>query len=289
MVASLLLIGCAATDYDRLIGFAPTTAAAPTDFDAIAAYAAYAQAAYPRDDEIMQAFPNTVRISTPGGNGARYFFEVSEETQTQTISVRGTHTFNAILHDIEFEIVPNALAAAPLHRGFEAEARLIYADIQPHLNPAYRTRLTGHSLGATVSAIMMIYLQRDGFEVERSINFGQPKFTNTAGAELYSDLDLLRVVDANDVVPMLPPRFSLHPSHGPYAHVGEEVILLDGPYFVLLEAHDAERISVDKFWRDRNFASGEDHHMARYLERIGAKRDVPQQVDYATWRSLTAH
>ncbi|MFN3170963.1 MAG: lipase family protein [Hyphomicrobiales bacterium] len=237
----------------------------------------------------MEMFPDTVRISTPGGNGVRYFLEVSPQEQTQTIAVAGTRTFSDILHDIAFAIVPDNLLHAAFHEGFEAEARLVYADVRPHLNPDYQVRLTGHSLGAAVSAILMIYLQGDGYLIEPSINFGQPKFMNRASAELYSDLPLQRVVDANDIVPMLPPRFLLHPTHGAYAHVGEEIILLEGAYFVHLTSHDAERLSVDQFWRDRDFASREDHHMARYTERIAAKQVLAQEVDYMVWRSMAAN
>lgn len=287
VLAAMMLVGCAPMHIGRLVDFTPTIVTNHANFDTIAEYASYAQAAYWPDEEIMQAFPDTVRINTPGENAARYFLEVSPADQTQTISVRGTHTFRDILHDIEFQLVPDFGSGVVFHRGFETAARLIYEDVKPHLNPNYRTRLTGHSLGAAVSAILLIYLQQDGYLVERSINFGQPKFTNVAGANLYSDLPLQRVVDANDVVPMLPPQFFLHPLHGAYAHVGEEVILLDGPYFGQLNDHDAERISIDQFWRDRDFASRADHHMARYLERIENKEGQAQLVDYRSWQQLS--
>lgn len=289
VLAAMMLVACAPMQFDRLTDFTPTIVTTYADFDTIAEYATYAQAAYWPDEEIMQAFPDTLRINTPGEDGTRYFLEVSPVNQTQTISVRGTHTFGDILHDIEFQLVPDGDSGVAFHRGFETQARLIYADVRPYLNLDYRTRVTGHSLGAAVSAILMIYLQQDGYLVERSINFGQPKFTNTAGAELYSDLPLQRVVDANDVVPMLPPEFFLHPSYGAYAHVGEEVILLDGPYFGQLTDHDAERLSVDQFWRDRDFASRVDHHMARYQERIENKQGLAQLVDYRAWRRLSSN
>ena len=42
--------------------------------------------------------------------------------------------------------------------GFDAVASNVYADIKPHLVPGYKTHLTGHSLGAAVAAIVMIYM-----------------------------------------------------------------------------------------------------------------------------------
>lgn len=279
-----LLVACAGLQFDPLEGFVPTDAGRKPDFEAIAEYAAYAQAAYFSEDEIRNRYPATVRINAPRGTKTRYFLTVEPADRRQTISVRGTKTFNDVLHDIEFAIVEDAGLQLPLHKGFEADARLIYADVKPYLKRDYRTRVTGHSLGAAVSAILMIYLQRDGFTVERSINFGQPKFTNVAGAERYEALPLQRIVDRDDVVPMLPPLLSRHPKHGAYAHVGEEVVLLDGPEFLQLDDHDSARISVDEFWRQRKFASKDDHRMQQYLARIEPKRSRSNRVDYSAWR-----
>lgn len=287
-LACLLVVSCAPLQYDRLLDFTPATATTQADFQRVAEYASYAQAAYWPEEQIRSAFPDTVRINAPGENGTSYFLTASSQTQTQTISVRGTHTFADILHDIEFQLTPDSSLEAAFHKGFEEEALLIYDDVRPHLNRGYSTRLTGHSLGAAVSAILMIYLQRDGYIVEPSINFGQPKFMNAAGVERYADLPLQRVVNHNDIIPMLPPTFSLHPRFGAYAHVGEELVLLDGPYYVHLEGHDAERVSIDEFWRERNFASQEDHHMQRYQERIRGKLTEAVPVDYGRWRQTAS-
>lgn len=280
----LVVSACAGRGFDTLDGFTPAAVRTTTDFEAIAIYAQYAQAAYLPEAEIKTLYPGTVRINAPKGTKTRYFLDVQPTQKLQTISVRGTKTLNDVLHDVEFAIVAGTGLPIPIHKGFEADALLIYADVKPYLRKDYRTRLTGHSLGAAVSAILMIYLQRDGFQVEPSINFGQPKFTNVAGAEHYKDLPLQRVVDRNDVVPMLPPPLVKHPRHGAYAHLGEEIVLLDGPYFVRLDEHDSERLSVDEYWRDRRFASKADHRMAVYRDRIDSKRKVARQLSYDEWK-----
>lgn len=284
VLLTLFVVSCATAPFDSLGNFNQTVVSSTPDFELIAEYAGYAHAAYQDEDEIRRLYPNTVRVSVPEGTKTLYFLEISPETKTQTISVRGTKTFKDWLYDLEFRIVEDNSLDVAFHKGFESDANLIYADVKPYLKPGYRTRVTGHSLGAAVSSILLIYLQRDGYDVEKSINFGQPKFTNAAGAERYKDLPLQRIVDGNDVVPMLPPDFLRHPEHGRYAHTGEEVIVLEGPYFVQLDEHDAERISIDEFWRDRDYASKADHRMPLYIERIESKKTSAQQIDYKQWR-----
>ena len=236
LAITVFLAACVGTQFDTLDDFVPSAVSDKPDFEAISTYATYAQTAYLSEDAIRARYPGTVRINAPQGTKTRYFLDVQPARKLQTISVRGTKTFGDVLHDIEFAIVEDVGLQLPLHKGFEADARLIYVDVKPFLRKDYTSRVTGHSLGAAVSSILMIYLERDGFTVERSINFGQPKFTNTEGAERYKALRLQRVVDRNDVVPMLPPPLSRHPRHGTYAHVGKEIILLDGPDFIQLDS-----------------------------------------------------
>ena len=85
-----------------------------------------------------------------------------------------------------------------------------------------------HSLGGAVAAILTIYMIEDGVEVVRVVTFGQPQFTTADGVKRLSFLPLARVVDENDVVPMVPPATATNLSFGPYEHVGPEVILLEG-------------------------------------------------------------
>jgi triacylglycerol lipase len=287
LAAFPLLGACAAFQPDPSVDLSNVRDARGADFANILTFARYAGAAYRNDAEISETFPNTVRINEFGRGGARYFLERSDRDRTQTISVRGTRSWADRLHDVEFRLVNELAVGAAFHRGFEADARRVYADVRPFLRPNDRIRVTGHSLGAAVSAILTIYMLRDGFDVMPGVNFGQPKFTNRAGAVQYADLPILRVVNRNDVVPMLPPRLSLDPNHGSYAHIGEEIILLDGPDFVHLTAHDAERLSVDDFWRDRNYASRADHPIGQYLDSLDAKRTGARQVPFAAWKAAT--
>lgn len=280
----LLLGGCAASnlDFARELTFQP--AKIQTDFTEIMSFAERSKAAYASPEIIRQRFPDTIRVAEPEHTKVQYFLEVSPADKTQTISVRGTANFFDVIRDAEIIIGESVRIGIPVHTGFRRLALLVYEDVKPYLHKDYKTRLTGHSLGAVISAILMLYLQQDGYVVDRAINFGQPKFTTALGVTRFKDSPLQRVVDSNDIVPLLPPRLLRHPVHGAYEHIGEEVILLEGASFIHLNEHDSSRISVGSFWRNMDQASLQDHRIDRYLERIAPKQQAPQQVDYLEWR-----
>jgi triacylglycerol lipase len=62
--------------------------------------------------------------------------------------------------------------------------------------------------------------------------------------------------------------------------IGAEVILLDGPEFVFLPSHDANRIALGEFWRSLSYSDLEDHQMEKYLRRIAAKANGAKEVPY---------
>ena len=115
------------------------------------------------------------------------------------------------------------------------------------------------TIRGAVAAILTIYMIEDGVEVVRVVTFGQPRFTTADGAKRLSFLPLARVVDENDIVPMVPPASAINLRFGPYEHVGPEVILLEGRNIVYLPSHDANRISLGEFWRSVSFADLKDH------------------------------
>ena len=171
-------------------------------------------------------------------------------------------------------------ANIPVHSGFDLAARAIYADVRPYLKTGYEAYLTGHSLGGAVAAILTIYMIEDGAEVVRVVTFGQPQFTTADGVKRLSFLPLARVVDENDIVPMVPPATATNLGFGPYEHVGPEVILLEGRNIVYLASHDANRISLGEFWRSVSFADLKDHKMEKYLKRIADKTKGTTEVPY---------
>src|SRR5450432_39084 len=93
-------------------------------------------------------------------------------------------------------------------------------------------------------------------------------------------LPLTRIVDENDIVPLVPPNTYTDPKFGPYDQIGPEVILLEAHDFVYLPSHDAARIDLGEFCRSLSFADLKDHEMQKYLRRIASKATRATQVPY---------
>lgn len=250
------------------------------DFKNIAWYVERARVAYHAEDAIRAAYPNTVRVSTPDDTEVLYFLEVDPDRREQIITVRGTDNLDNALQDADYLRAEDSALGIPVHRGFDEDTRAVYADLLPHLNPDYDTYVTGHSLGAAISTLLMMYLHKDGYPVQRSVNFGQPKLTNKAGAKAFDQLPLMRVVDANDVVPLLPATTLLDSIHGVYTHFGEEVILLTGPHYVFLDQREAMRDSRGDFWHNLGHESMEAHHVDLYAQQVTDKESNSVEVPY---------
>ena len=198
------------------------------NFEVIRWFALRAKAAYDQEAQIKAVFPDTIRVSIVPGTDVQYFLEFDPKAGEQIISIRGTDNLQNFKQDAEYIPSKNKQSHIYVHSGFDADTYKVYLDILPFLRKELRVKLTGHSLGAAISTLLMIYLHADGFDIARSINFGQPKLTNKDGVNRYEFLPLTRVVDENDVVPLLPPVTLLDSLHGLYEHLGDEIILLEG-------------------------------------------------------------
>lgn len=249
------------------------------DFTELAFYAERSSAAYDPVAQIRKEYPLTTRAVTVASVDVQYFIETDLSKGTQTLSVRGTAAKPNVWEDVETALVPDSLLGIPLHRGFQRDAKAIFDDARPHLRKDLRLRLTGHSLGGAVAAILAEYYAKEGYRVERLVTFGQPRVATKATVE---DLDELlavttRVVNDLDVVPMIPPYTDIRP----YQHFSSEVILLAGPDYVFLDNHDADRLSIGDFWRNITDFSAKEHHMDGYLANVREKAvDGSRQVPY---------
>ena len=279
LICASLLTACA-TPSPLILSLGSKVIPHKVDFEEIYKFAERSNEAYASKAEIKSRYPYTVRINSPGQTSVQYFLERNDAARTQFITVRGTDDRTNLFEDIDFSERKDRKINIPVHTGFDRIARAIYADVKPYLKPGYKTYVTGHSLGGAVAALLSIYLIEDGVAVKRVVTFGQPRFTTAAGAKRLSFLPLTRVVDENDVVPMLPPSFLRDEIYGPYDHTGPEVILLEAQNFVWLPIHDATRIALGAFWRSISFADLTDHHMDNYLRRIADKLRGATEVAY---------
>jgi triacylglycerol lipase len=280
LVCLFALTACIGVSKQELQLLGATIAPANVDFVELHAYAGRAKAAYATEAVIRGQYPATIVVSAPGRTDAQYFIERDDKAKVQYIAIRGTANKRNVLEDVEMRIREDLALAIPVHIGFDATTRLLYADMQPYLRKNYTTFITGHSLGGAIAALLAIHMIDDGYKVEKVVTFGQPKFTTREGVEKLEFLELIRVVDENDIVPMLPPTTIVNRVYGVYEHAGPEVILLEGPRYVFLPTHDASRISVGEFGRSLNLADLKDHHMDNYLRRLEAKKVNAVAVSY---------
>ena len=276
----MALTGCVGVSSKELQALGSTVTPANIDFAELSTYAGRAKTAYAAEPAIRSKYPATIRVSAPGKTDAQYFLERDDGAKVQYIAIRGTANRKNILEDVEMRIREDFALAIPVHAGFDATTRVLYADMKPDLKPGYKTYITGHSLGGAIAALLAIYMVEDGYKVERVVTFGQPKFTTAAGVERLGFLTITRVVDENDVVPMLPPTSLINRRHGSYQHAGPEVILLEGPHYVFLPTHAAERISLGELSRSLGLADLADHHMDNYLKRLSSKTTGAVAVSY---------
>jgi triacylglycerol lipase len=280
VVCLLALTACVGVSRQELQLLGSTITPTKVDFVELTAYAGRSKAAYATEAVIRSQYPATVRVSAPGKTDAQYFLEQDDRAKIQYIAIRGTANKRNLIEDLELRIREDLALAIPVHIGFDATARLVYEDMKPYLKKSYTTYITGHSLGGAVAALLAIHMVDDGYKVDRVVTFGQPKFTTTDGVQKLGFLTLTRVVDENDVIPMLPPTTIFNRVYGVYQHAGPEVVLLDGPHYVYLPTHDAGRISIGEFGRSLSLASLADHHMDNYLGRIAAKTGNAVAVRY---------
>lgn len=253
--------------------------AVDVDFKNVDWYAKRAQLAYSDKDEILKELDNVLYINTIPERDIQFFIEQLPDNR-QLISVRGTANLANVREDLEYQKSRNNKIDIYVHKGFDEDASAVFNSALPHLDKNQEIILTGHSLGAAVSSLLMIYLHHEDYKIGPSINFGQPKFTNLEGAETYGFLKLTRIVDRDDVVPLVPPVSILSSIHGEYRHFGQEVILLGGPYFVYLDNHIVTEKDLSEVWANLHDLSVKDHMIANYRNRIQEKFARQTEVPY---------
>lgn len=262
----VVLTGCAGGLSQTFKQSLSTIVSKQINFSELEYYAKRSKSAYASIQDIRKTYPLVTRAVTLETIDVRYFIETDLVSREQTLSIRGTAVRANVWEDIESSLVPDNILGIPLHRGFHRDATAIHADATPHLRKDFKLRITGHSLGGAAAAILAAYYEKEGYIVERLVTFGQPKYTTEQPSEHLLSVST-RVVNKLDVVPMVP-VYSLARK---YQHFDGEVILRDGPYYVYLDVHDADRLSIGQFWRNLTDFSAKDHHMDGYLANIEEK------------------
>ncbi len=252
----------------------PGTEVAPEiNWKRLAEFAEAAGNAYATVEEIEKTYgkKNVVVRDLPGSEG-RYFIYFNHKEKTQTLAVRGTANKANALVDLDSIKVFDPRLNIFIHRGFLKSADALYADALPLLQPDYKTRLTGHSLGGAMACLLMMTLIHEGYPVEEVLTFGQPKVTNEQGGREFSKAPLYRIVNDNDIVAQVPPSNVIYDLAGTYEHFGPEITLLGDNKWSYSPVHIPQDYVTNNNWKTLTAAHGTDHQIKNYIERIKGLR-----------------
>jgi len=251
-------------------GMPPGQVDAPVDFPLILEHARRAAAAYEPDEAIQARFGRThrVTVSDVPHLDVRAFVEIDDEHEVQWIVVRGTSNLANIDEDADYDKEFAKMLGVPVHHGFVRDTQAVWSFARPLLEDGYETRITGHSLGGAVAAVLAMRLKAEGRPPHNCVTFGQPKVTDEKGVDIYRDLPLLRVVNHDDPVPLLPWETLGSLEGGLYRHFGRELWLTDRGTWELFHEHQAERYRLTSFLERLGHDNPEEHRMERYLARL---------------------
>jgi hypothetical protein len=222
-----------------------------------------AAAAYDERHEIMEMFGGAARVYVDIAEEVDLltFVEIDDEARVQWVVIRGTDNLENIKSDLGFVEKDDTAAGVRLHCGFQKVSVASYDFARALLHPEYETRVTGHSLGGAVAAILMMRLHNDGLILGSCITFGQPKVTDEEGVERYRALPLWRVINEDDMIPMVPPNY-------PYCHFGREVHLTRKGKYRVFNEHQSERSPDGHFWSNIGRMALGDHHIYQYVNKV---------------------
>ena len=216
-----------------------------------------------------------------------YFIETDHAGKPTTVVVRGTVDDVNWQLDMDTHGAFDDKAGVLLHRGFHTVARAprrCPAAPDPNLQDLFHRPLAGRRRCRHPR-----HLSRPGRLCHRRrLPFGEPKFTNPEGVRRYAYLPVLRIVYQNDGVAMLPD--AVKGGSARYAHLGPEIVLLQGPNYCYLDQASAAAKSVGAFSRGITFTSLPDHKMKWYIQGLRDKLDSAILVPYdKRHRYVTRH
>jgi len=238
------------------------------EWDLVKKHATLSKLTYGTPEEIQAEYGDSAWTMVLPEQQSRIIMITDHVKKEIWLGVRGTANKHNAVMDAEYIKERDPILDIYVHKGFHDLAKAAYQQFYPRLQQGYGLRITGHSLGGAAAAILGMYYYEEGREIKSCITFGQPKVTNEDGVKKFWDLNLVRIVDHEDIVPLVPPLTIISAIHGPYRHLGVEVVLEDGGHWKWLNKHDANRILISGTWSNLLHESVSDHYMKNYIERI---------------------
>lgn len=252
----------------------------PLDLSAAHASALHAARVYRDADDIraelgvhVQVVPVITAIT-----GLQYY--VADEPDRQVVSIRGTRTAE-IRNWVATAVVTGALddvLGVDVHEGFLVAVRIIQVALVPQLDPARPVHLTGHSLGGALATLLALRLGHLGYDVSVT-TFGAPKLTTFdafAHESRLHDLDLVRLVNAGDVVQHFPSVMDLSGTRI-YAQFGREwTLTADGGCAATNLAASLTRSATIVVDKNLPAWSLDAHGMGEYVDRLARLAALPE-------------
>ena len=248
-------------------------------------YANIANASYKDNNSIKQTLQQQgyqlTQYNRLPGYGVTYLIATDTINKRQVVAIRGTSNVENTIVDASFVMVKDEKTGIDLHQGFALSARDIYEKIKTRLHKNYRISTTGHSLGGAVAVIIAMYLDTDGYKVDKVVTFGQPKVTNIAGSRKYGHLKLYRVVNPKDMVPLVPPADPMDMMKlSIFWHMGTEILLLPGKQYAELSGLKSMMRAVEFLDDQPSQQHISDHFMSSYLQNLEQKLPDPVLTPY---------
>lgn len=215
------------------------------------------------------------------GFSVGYVIATNDKSRQHIIAVRGTSNMENIVVDAAFVLLPDKITGVDIHQGFLLSARDIYQQILPELTPGYTINTIGHSLGGAAALIIAMMLDAQGHTVGEVITFGQPKVTNISGSRTFKHLDVIRLVNPKDIVPLVPPLDPMEMMNlSIFWHQGTEIVLFKNNQYSVLSGIDSMMRATDFL----NDMPGEqhinNHFMSTYITHLKSKQVSAEQIAF---------
>ncbi len=145
-----------------------------------------------------------------------------------------------------------------------------------------RLVFAGHGVGGAIALICAMYAANDERHIDQVVTFGQPKVTDKPGAAAYNFLPLVRVINQEDIIPLLP---RLEPAHlsinGQYWHFGKEIVLFSGAYYALLTGQEQMVRELTVFNKTVQIPNLNAHKVELYKSSLSEKSHKHLAIQYS--------
>ena len=142
-----------------------------------------------------------------------------------------------------------------IHRGFQEAYNSVKDALREMLEPLVGWDLycTAHSLGGALACLLAL---QSGFKFKQVVTFGQPRFMGVHGYTNMSKYNVVRYVNAADIVARIPVMGFKHTGDVVYINRKGELVHNPSPMYMRL----------DSFWRVWTWIK--DHRMTEYVKRL---------------------